>query len=52
MSSKFNNNIRCIEISLYSLTSNIAFAFNNNIRCIEIFEDVLFNDGSLSLITT
>ena len=33
---KFNNNIRCIEISLAGKKFNIYRMFNNNIKCIEI----------------
>ena len=48
----FNNNIRCIEISLTPLIDTITNAFNNNIRCIEINFIPFLDNRHLRLITT
>ena len=48
----FNNNIRCIEITMGLGLVIMIEPFNNNIRCIEINQSSLKNQLVSRLITT
>ena len=49
---KFNNNIRCIEIADYVMDMKADCVFNNNIRCIEIDDSQHTFHKAHRLITT
>ena len=52
INTKFNNNIRCIEIKVQQMANDNYFQFNNNIRCIEIFGVTSPDARQQRLITT
>ena len=45
---KLNNNMRCFEIALRSLCTDLCFALNNNMRCFEMkLDDACCTDTAL-----